>query len=304
MKTGKTGKNDSSIKRVAIVCKAHHPKSSEVITSCLKILSKHTNSLIIDEETYQSFKSQFDQLEDFKVLPRNLIPSNSELIIVLGGDGTLISVCRHARNTDIPGAKIIGFNLGHLGFLTETGPENIERSLNLYFENKTTTTKVPLLEIVVKQKETSKYFALNDVVINKQALARIFVLTLSVDGESASQLRGDGLIVSSPCGSTAYSLAAGGSIVHPNVNALLLTPICPHSLTSRPIVIPGTAEVSIELDSENRDNDVFLTVDGQEGLALQKNALIKIRNSSHFVEFVKLPYTNYFSNLSNKLGWG
>jgi NAD+ kinase len=291
-------------KRVAIVCKAHHPKSSEVLSSCLKLLTKYSSSLIIDEETYNSFKKQCDSLKDFKILPRNLLPSSSDLIIVLGGDGTLISVCRHSRNTDLNGSKILGFNLGHLGFLTETGPENIERALNLYFEDKTSVIKTPLLEIEVKQNEISKYFALNDVVINKQALARIFVLTLSVDGESASQLKGDGLIVSSPSGSTAYSLAAGGSIVHPKVNALLLTPICPHSLTSRPIVIPGTAEVTIELDSENRNNDVFLTIDGQEGLALEKNALVSIKNSSHYVEFVKLPYTNYFSNLSNKLGWG
>jgi len=294
---------------IALICKPHHPRSKEVMTQALALLKKYDVSLIIEEETYASLRPLFanDKTtlnKNIKSCPRHLLISSSDLVIIYGGDGTLISVCRHARCGKDKFAKVLGVNLGNLGFLTEIKPEEIETALDNYFSDLTKTSIAPLLQIEVEQEGTHSFFALNDVVINKQALARIFMLGLTVNGEHAANIRGDGVIISTPNGSTAYSLAAGGSIVHPDVDALLITPICPHSLSSRPIVIPGNAEVILDLGLDSRAQEVYLTIDGQEGLALRQGTQVTIRKSSNYVEFLRLPNSQYFANLSNKLRWG
>lgn len=289
---------------IALICKPHHPRSKEVISKTLSVLKKHDVSLIVDDVTFDSLKTIFINEPNVKPCARNLLISSSDLVIVFGGDGTLISVSRHARCGKYKFAKVLGVNLGNLGFLTEIKPEEIETALDYYFCGKTNISRAPLLEIEISEEENKKHFALNDVVINKQALARIFMLELKVNNEFAAKIRGDGVIISTPNGSTAYSLAAGGSIVHPDVDGLLITPICPHSLSSRPIVIPGNAEITLELGPESRAQEVYLTIDGQEGLPLHQGARVTIRKSSNYVEFLKLPDSQYFANLSNKLRWG
>lgn len=294
---------------IGIASKIKHPRSEEMIRQFLLIIKKHTDSILVDEETYLSFKKCFNGNQHCKSCKRSELINSCNMVVVFGGDGTLISVARHSRSSQKVSPKILGVNLGNLGFLTEVYPEDLEKAVNAYFLNEIKLSRTYLLEILVEnestlEKQSQQYYAINDVVINKQALARIFALGLIVNDNFATQIRGDGMIISSPNGSTAYSLAAGGSIVHPEVDALLITPICPHSLTSRPIVIPGNAKIRLELDSNSRAEEVFLTIDGQEGLAIHQGAKIHIKKSSHFFEFVRLNSSNYFSNLSNKLRWG
>lgn len=294
-------------KTIAIVCKAHHPRSEEVLLKTVGILRKENINIIVEKQTFSHLPKEHSQ--NIRVESKEDLTKFADLVVVFGGDGTLISVCRHIRNTEKPAAKILGVNLGNLGFLTEIQPEQIEYALNEYLHGETNFASAPLLEIDVENetsinKTPQKYFAINDVVINKQALARIFMLGFSVDNVFASQIRGDGVIISTPNGSTAYSLAAGGSIVHPSVDALLVTPICPHSLSSRPIVIPGNATLGLELGEHGRAEEVYLTVDGQEGMALHKGAKISVKKSTNSVHFLKFKKSNYFENLSNKLKWG
>lgn len=294
---------------IGIVSKTKHPRSGEMIRLLLRALSTFSPKLLVDQETYKAFKSDFLSYPDCTSCERSTLINTCELVIVFGGDGTLISVARHARCEKNKSPRILGVNLGNLGFLSEVSPENLEKAITSYFSDDIRTNRTYLIEIRIENETTLKnkakeYFAINDVVINKQALARIFALGLKVNNDFATHIRGDGLIISSPNGSTAYSLSAGGSIVHPDVDALLITPICPHSLTSRPIVIPGNAEVCLELNEDSRAEEVFLTIDGQEGLEIHQGARIHIKKSAHYVDFIRLPQSNYFENLSNKLRWG
>ncbi len=291
-------------KTVAIVSKSHHPRSDELVSKSLEILNSHKVNIIIDEETFISMKDFFSKFRNLTIKPRNDLTSISDLIIILGGDGTLISVCRHPANDPNKKAVVLGVNLFNLGFLTEIGPDGLEDALKLYFDGNTETSNKPLLKIDIQQEEPKQFFAVNDVVINKQALARMFNLSIQVDDAEATNIRGDGVIVSTPIGSTAYSLAAGGSIVHPDVDAILITPICPHSLSLRPIIIPGNAVVKLEIKQLTTAEGIFLTVDGQEGTALNPGSRISVSKSNHLVSFLRLPSNNYFTNLSNKLRWG
>lgn len=291
-------------KTVAIVSKPHHPRSEELVLKSLEILNLNKVDVIIDDETFEPMRDFFSKIKNVTVKSRSLLTSICDLIIILGGDGTLISVCRHPSTSAKNKTVVLGVNLGNLGYLTAIGPDGLEDALNHYFEGNTEISKKPLLQIDVQQNETKQYFAVNDVVINKQALARMFNLSIQVNDAEATSIRGDGVIVSTPIGSTAYSLAAGGSIVHPDVDAILITPICPHSLSLRPIIIPGSAVVKLEIKQLATPDGIFLTVDGQEGTELEPGSHISVSKSKHLVSFLKLPTNNYFTNLSNKLRWG
>jgi NAD+ kinase len=236
---------------------------------------------------------------------RDDLPTRVDLIIVFGGDGTLLSMATRIAQAgrDIP---ILGVNFGSLGFLTET------RIDELY------TTLESVLNATVKFDERSMLAAegcrdrevfdsrivLNDVVFTKGALSRMIELSVSVSGSFVTKVRADGLIVASATGSTAYNLAAGGPIVHPQVDALVLTPIAPHTLTNRPVVIPGTASVEIRPHIEGRVDDIYVTYDGQSGYPLQKGDVIRVRKSDRQLRLVKAPARSYFELLREKLKWG
>lgn len=286
----------------AIVAKPNHPLASPLIDEAVSFFIKHKLRFITDTETDSHYKDSLSLKECAEIVPRNELSKKASTIVVLGGDGTLISVCRHPSETP---TDIIGVNLGTLGFLTEITPEELTATLEAYFSGQTQKEHRPLLAVEVNSdKDKKKLFALNDIVISKQALARVFGVRLSVGGEEATLIRGDGIIVSTPAGSTAYSLAAGGSIVHPGVDALLVTPICPHALTARPLVVPGTSHIEMKLGPDCRADSVYLTVDGQEGFELVTGAQVEIYKSNHQITFVKSLTKNYFGILSNKLGWG
>lgn len=227
--------------------------------------------------------------------------SGSDFIVVIGGDGTLIHTARTIKGSNIP---IIGINMGGLGFLTELSPEEAFKAFeDYYLKGNYEISKRMMLDVLVLRddKELKKDTVLNDCVINKGDLARIIEINTFVNDEFLYSLRADGLIISTPTGSTAYGLSAGGPILTPELKCMILCPICPHTLTNRPIVISGDSEIKTIINS---DADVFLTLDGQEGIKLKKKDEVIIKDSNIFTSIVKAPRKNYFEILRTKLHWG
>ncbi len=225
----------------------------------------------------------------------------SDLIISLGGDGTLLGVCRLAQKNTAP---IFGVNFGKLGFITEFTESSLWEGLELFFK-KPQSFKIPFFNAVIKKgtKVVSSEKFLNDAVIHKNDISRLFSLSAHINKQHVFNLSGDGLIVSTPIGSTAYSMAAGGPIIYSDVNALTLTPICPHSLTHRPLVLPD--KETIELKLLESDEAVSLTLDGQRALPICSDHRIYISKSTNsFVNLVKNPQKGYFQTLRDKFTHG
>jgi NAD+ kinase len=232
---------------------------------------------------------------------REELPACTDLLIVLGGDGTLLSAARLAAERKVP---ILAVNLGGLGFLTTVSQDELYSILEEIFSGKHRVSERVMLEseIVRAGAVIRRQIALNDAVLNKAALARIMDLELRVDGEYVTTYKADGLILSTPTGSTAYSLAAGGPIVYPTVEAFVVTPICPHTLTNRPLVIPDSA--TIEVDFKAGDDAVFLTLDGQIGIELMRGDHIRVRKAAEKLRLVRPAKKTYYQILRSKLKWG
>ena len=226
---------------------------------------------------------------------------DAELIIVLGGDGTMISTARMIGDRQV---LVLGINYGSLGYLTEFRIEEMFPALEAILGGEyEVDSRVMLRAGHFRNEELlDAGRVLNDVVINKAALARIIEIEVSLDGHFVNSFRADGLIVSTPTGSTAYNLSAGGPIVFPSMNAIVLTPICPFTLTNRPIVIPDSAEIELKLIQENEG--VVLTLDGQIGYTMKTGDRVVIRKSRTTFNIVQPPNRNYFDVLRNKLKWG
>jgi len=279
---------------------ANKKSAKEATKTLLSWLKDKDISFLVEHETAKMLADS--SIEKKQLCSRDGLTNACNIIVVLGGDGTLISVCRHP-SYDTP--TIIGVNLGTLGFLTEITVEEMIPTLEEVLAGTRKTEKRALLvtEIFRQGHEPIKTYAMNDVVVSKEALARIFPVRFSVSGEYAAVIKGDGLIIATPAGSTAYSMAAGGSIVHPQVDAMLVTPICSHSLTSRPLILPGNKEIELTLDTEVEQPHVYLTIDGQEGYPLGKDDRIVIKTSKKFMFFAKAKSKSYFEVLGTKLKW-
>ncbi|MDH3492921.1 MAG: NAD(+)/NADH kinase [Acidobacteriota bacterium] len=225
----------------------------------------------------------------------------ADLIVVLGGDGTMISTTRLTGEREI---LVLGINYGSLGYLTEFRIEEMFDAIKLILEDSYVVDRRMMLEAEHWRagKLLAKGRVLNDVVINKAALARIIEIDVKLDGLAVNRFRADGLIVSTPTGSTAYNLSAGGPIIYPSMNAVVITPICPFTLTNRPIVVPDVAQIEMKL--VNNSGEVVLTLDGQIGHDMNLNDVVKIRKSATTFNLVSPPNRNYFDVLRNKLKWG
>jgi len=223
-----------------------------------------------------------------------------DLVVVLGGDGTLLSVARNLADS-IP---ILGVNMGNLGFLTEVPRSELYPSVMKFLAGDYGVDERALLDVTLRRAsgEELPYRVLNDAVINKSALARIIELVVSVDGHRVATYRSDGLIISTPTGSTAYNLAAGGPILNPLLPVVVVTPICPHTLTLRPIVVPDSASVDIKLETSHEE--VYLTLDGQEGTQIEYGDKISLRRSDDVVRLVKTSDRTFYDSLRDKLRWG
>ena len=279
--------------RMNIVCKR---KKEGALAAAQGIIDRYGPSLEIalDEESAR-------QIGHGKAFELERVADNTDLIVVLGGDGTLLSVARQVRGRDVP---ILAVNLGGLGFLTEITLEELPEMLTRVFAGDYHTSTRAMLDVAVKR-EGEEIFVLsllNDAVIAKDALARIINIETYVDNDYLTTFRGDGLIVSTPTGSTGYSLAAGGPILHPSLEQIVLTPICPHMLTNRPIIL--SREVIVQARLVSPDEKVILTLDGQVGLPLDYMDEVMIRKSAFSVTLIKSEARGYFEVLRNKLKWG
>ncbi|HUP66397.1 MAG TPA: NAD(+)/NADH kinase [Thermoanaerobaculia bacterium] len=231
--------------------------------------------------------------------PKADLPGAADLLITFGGDGTLLAVARHAPS-NVP---IIGVNMGTLGFLTEIRVDEFQDVLDQALRGDYVAERRVTFDVTVTGPGRDlRYRVLNDAVINKGALARIIAMDVEVGGQFVSTFRADGMIVSTPTGSTAYNLSAGGPIIYPTMGAVVLTPICPHMLSNRPIVMPDHLEIEISIASERQE--VFLTLDGQEGVPLNEHDRIRIRKSDVSVSLIQAPGKSYFDVLRRKLKWG
>ncbi|MGQ0665753.1 MAG: NAD(+)/NADH kinase [Nitrospiraceae bacterium] len=229
------------------------------------------------------------------------LAGKADVLLVLGGDGTMLNAARLAAERSIP---ILGVNMGGLGFLTEVRLDNLYPSLDRVFANDFVLDERLMLKTHVHRhgETVARGTVLNDVVISKGTLARMIELKIAIQGQFVTNLRGDGLIVGTPTGSTAYSLSAGGPILNPAVQSLILTPICPHTLTHRPLIVPGNVEVEVTLTS--KDDGAMATLDGQVGIAMTQGDTAVIQASDHRTRLIRFPESHYYEVLREKLKWG
>ncbi|MGA2145386.1 MAG: NAD(+)/NADH kinase [Bryobacteraceae bacterium] len=234
-------------------------------------------------------------------IPRDDVPEGSDLVIVLGGDGTLLSAARSIGRREIP---LFPVNLGGLGFLTAIAIDEIYPELERAFRGEQRIAKRQLLHTRVLREDRSvaEFDALNDAVLTKVALARMIDLDVFAAEQFLCSYKADGLIISTPTGSTAYSLSAGGPIIYPSVPTICLTPICPHTLTNRPVLVPET--MPIRVISHNADESVYLTIDGQVGTPLMDEDTIVCRSTDFALRLVRPPHAKFFDVLRQKLKWG
>jgi NAD+ kinase len=283
------------IKRIGIISKPKKTEIREIVPPLLQWLRERNVEVYIDKETGALLESPE------KSLTRNEMPGRVDLLVVLGGDGTLLAAARVLNRKPVP---ILAVNLGGLGFLTVITREDLYPTLEMVLGgNFRTERRVQIEGELIRADEViSSFLALNDVVLNKGAIARILDFEVLVDGRFISTYKSDGLIVSTPTGSTAYSLAAGGPVVVPSVEAFIVTPICAHTLTNRPLVLPDTATIEVVVKSQREA--AYLTVDGQVGIATHSEDIVRMKKSSSFVELVPPPQKDYFEILRQKLKWG
>jgi NAD+ kinase len=241
---------------------------------------------------------------DRATVSRDNLPLESDLIVVLGGDGSLIGMAGRIAEAgvDVP---IVGVNFGNLGFLTEITLEELYQSLESVIDGTALIEERMMLRARTLRDGAvyAERLALNDVVITKGALSRIIDLAVGIGDQPVMRMRADGLIIASPTGSTAYNLAAGGPILHPEVDALLLTPIAPHMLTNRPIVLPGGSEVHIQSAMNGANDEVFVTFDGQSGHALEDGDMILVSRAERPLRLIRASSRTYFDVLRQKLKW-
>jgi len=290
-----------AVRSVGIISKPRKRELQQIIPDLFAWLDQRKVAALMDRETASGLEPALRGELHSRVVPRSELCGRSDLILVLGGDGTLLAAARHAHVHNLP---ILAVNLGSLGFLTDTPIDDLYPSLQMFFEGKHRLDCRKMLQTsVIRSGATSAtYHALNDAVLNKAAIARILDFEAYVDGEFLSVFKADGLIVSTPTGSTAYSMSAGGPIIAPPVEAFIITPICSHTLTNRPIVVPDRSRIEIVVKTEAES--VFLTVDGQVGLALHNEDRIVCGLSQYRVSLVRPPQKGFFEVLRGKLKWG
>jgi len=282
------------LKKVGIYAKKNHPEVEQVAAEiCARFRQENIEVLLED--------TLAEQIGQVNGTSGEEIPNLVDLVIVLGGDGTLISVARQIGDRNVP---IVGVNLGQLGFLTEITRDELPEMLERIIADDYQVSDRMMLDASIRRgdKVVGQFTVLNDVVINKGALARIIDMDACVDGRHLTSYKADGLIISTPTGSTGYNLAAGGPIIYPDINSLLITPICPHMLTNRPIMVWSRSVIEIKVKFE--DDVVFFTGDGQVGRKLLPGDIVEVSRSESRTRLVTSPSKDYFEILRTKLSWG
>jgi NAD+ kinase len=283
-----------SIRAVGIISRPRRADISKVVPPLLEWLIARGVKVFVDPETAASIGAVADER------PREELPGLADLLIVLGGDGTLLAAARLENARNVP---ILPVNLGGLGFLTSVTLGELYAILDQVFagENRISERVMLGVEVTRGGNAIDRQRALNDAVINKGAVARIIDFELTINGEFICCYKADGLIISTPTGSTAYSLSAGGPIVYPSVEALVVTPICPHTLTNRPLVVPDAGRIEVGFNGDER---VYLTVDGQVGRQLEPGDRVVVVRGGEKLHLVRPARQTYFEVLRDKLKWG
>lgn len=280
--------------KAAIIVKPKGEVKSQV-EYAISILQKYKIIPLLENETVERFVLDMPSYTIAEM--RNM----ADMVIVLGGDGTLLYASRIFRFISVP---VLGFNLGRLGFIMEHTMEDFENVIKSYIENKFIVKRRMKLsgEIISGGKKIYEEDALNEIVINKGAPSRMIELSIFIDDNFVTRYRSDGAIISSPTGSTGYTISAGGPIVHPDLDNIILSPICPHSLNIRPIVLPKTSRVEIKVETSNVE--CYATFDGQIVRPFNSENILRVTKSTGDLNLVVSPNRNYYSILREKLGWG
>ncbi|NOS80447.1 MAG: NAD(+) kinase [Nitrospira sp.] len=281
-------------KSIGILTKPKFPEVKGTLRDVVAWLRARNINVILGE-TSVTLLGELDGYQDAQ------LSNKADVLLVLGGDGTMLNAARLAAERSIP---ILGVNMGGLGFLTEVRLENLYPSLERVFANDYVLDERLMLQTHIhRDGETiAQGVVLNDVVISKGTLARMIELRIEIEGRFVTNLRSDGLIVSSPTGSTAYSLSAGGPIIDPAVQSLILTPVCPHTLTHRPLIVPGKDKIDLTLTS--KDDGAMATLDGQVGVSITQGDTVTIQTSENRTRLIRFPESNYYDVLREKLKWG
>ncbi len=283
--------------KVCIITKRNINKNTQVLKKLVRYLKNKKKDVYLDINAASVYKNKTGYTKE-ELLKK------ADLAVVLGGDGTILktSRCLSRKKT-----LVLGVNLGTLGFLTETLPNKMLECLDKIFNGQYDIDRRSLLRVTVysKGKKKETYLALNDAVINQGAFARLIKMDLKIDNRNLVRFKADGIIVSTPTGSTAHSLSAGGPIVHPNIEGLIIAPICPTSLSMRPIVIPDKKLLSIRIETQRREATpiIGLTIDGQDLSFLQYGDVIKFRRSKRYFYLARIS-NKYYKTLRGKLNWG
>jgi NAD+ kinase len=281
------------MKKIGIICKPGRPEPEEILRELLPWLRRKGYETFVDQEAAAAL--------NVGGFTRSEIASSVDVVLVLGGDGTMLSVSRSVAEKGVP---ILGINLGSMGFITEINRDEIYDVVDRILSGDCAIEERLMLtaRILRNGEEISGYTVLNDVVINKGALARIIDMETFINGTYVTTFKADGLIIATPTGSTAYSLSASGPIIYPTLDSIVLTPICPHTLTNRPILLPHDFRIEIVL--KTLSEDVYLTLDGQIGAPLRMDDVIEISQAEYKTRLL-IPYErDYFKILRNKLRWG
>ena len=281
-------------KKIGVFCKPKAPSATDILGRLIPWLRKQNYHIFLDTGTAAIINetSSYEKRE---------ISQQADLLIVLGGDGTLLSVAHAAHPYNIP---ILAVNLGSLGFLAEISIDELYPTLENILAGKFEIENRMLLNACIWRngEKVEDHNVLNDVVINKGAVARVINLQVLVNGQYMTSYRADGLIIATPTGSTAYSLSAGGPIIHPSMHTLVLSPICPFTLTNRSILIPDQSIIQVKLAAEY--DDVRVTLDGQEGYDMRAGDILKIKKTKTSLQLIRGPNKNYYQILRDKLHWG
>lgn len=282
------------MKSAAIISKPAKPELATILPDLLAWFHQRGYKLYLDEQTAQYIDGE-------EVLPRaQLGLKKPDFALVLGGDGTLLSAARAVAHEDVP---ILAVNLGSLGFLTEVPLSEMYSTLEAVDAGLCPAEQRAVLDCTAYRQDQAiaRHFALNDVVVNKSALSRLVDFDLLIDGAFVFSYKADGVIIATPTGSTAYSLAAGGPVLMPSVQSFVLTPVCPHALTHRPLVVRDSAQ--IELRVQTGLEEAFLSIDGQVGMPLRQGDRVVCQRAAHSVRLMRVRRT-FFDVLRNKLKWG
>jgi NAD+ kinase len=289
-----------AIKRIGVVVKPHQPEALETLCRLTEWLNARDIALVggpaVDRE-----RIEHETGCAIEIIPDDELPQKVDLILVLGGDGTMIATARMLGDCEVP---VIGVNYGGLGYLAEFRIEELFTALESILAGDYKLEKRVMLAVELRRGDevVTRNRVLNDVVMNKSALARIIQIETCLNEQFVNSFRADGLIVSTPTGSTAYNLSAGGPIIFPTMNTVVITPICPFTLSNRPIVVPDDSVIEVRLMTEKED--VALTLDGQVGFPIQARDRVIIRKSNTTFNLVQPKNRNYFDLLRDKLRWG